>query len=71
MEPMNQTILQAFDERRRMRCRYHDTLRVIEPQCYGISTAGTEALRVHQIQGWYPGRAIVHRGEDARTGAAG
>lgn len=36
---------------RRLRFRYSAKTRIVEPQCYGVGTKGTELLRVHQIQG--------------------
>ena len=48
---MNQIFIQAIRERRRLRCVYHGKVRIVEPQCYGIGTKGTELLRVHQIRG--------------------
>jgi hypothetical protein len=41
----------AIRGRRRISFVYHGRERVAEPQCYGISTAGKEALRVFLIQG--------------------
>jgi len=48
---MNLIIAEAIEKKRRLRCTYHGKARIIEPQCYGIGTRGTELLRVHQIQG--------------------
>ena len=48
---MDAIILQAIRERRRLRFRYHGIVRVVEPQCYGIGSKGTELLRAHQILG--------------------
>jgi hypothetical protein len=41
----------AIHGRRRISFVYHGRERVAEPQCYGISTAGKEALRVFLIEG--------------------
>lgn len=30
---------------------YNGKSRLVEPQCYGIGTRGTELLRAHQLQG--------------------
>lgn len=42
---------QAIREKRRLRFTYHDTTRLVEPQCHGISHRGTELLRAHQLEG--------------------
>ena len=44
-------LVAAIVGRRRLRFVYHDKLRLVEPQCYGIGTKGTELLRVHQLRG--------------------
>lgn len=38
-------------DRRRLRFRYHDRERLVEPQCYGVGAKGTELLRGYQLQG--------------------
>jgi hypothetical protein len=48
---MNLLLCTAIHLRRRISFNYHGRLRVAEPQCYGISTAGKEALRVFLIRG--------------------
>lgn len=48
---MNPTLVQAIEQRRRLRFLYNGRVRLVEPQCYGIGTKGTELLRVHQLQG--------------------
>ena len=48
---MNQIIVDAIQEKRRLRFTYNGTTRLAEPQCYGMGTRGTELLRVHQIEG--------------------
>jgi len=48
---MNRTIVQAIEGRRRLRFVYHGRARLVEPQCYGIGTRGTELLRGHQLTG--------------------
>ena len=47
----NPLIVQAIQEKRRLRFSYHGKPRLAEPQCYGIGHKGTELIRVHQIQG--------------------
>ena len=48
---MDETIIESIRKRQRLRFTYNGKLRVVEPQCYGIGTKGTELLRAHQIQG--------------------
>jgi hypothetical protein len=48
---MNQTIIEAIVRRRRLRFVYSGRARLVEPQCYGIGTRGTQLLRVHQLEG--------------------
>lgn len=43
---MNEDIVRAIRERRRVRFTYNGKLRLAEPQCYGVGTKGTELLRV-------------------------
>ena len=48
---MNQSLVQAIREKRRLSFIYNGKVRIAEPQCYGIGTKGTHLLRAHQIQG--------------------
>jgi predicted DNA-binding transcriptional regulator YafY len=48
---MNPVLVNAIEQKRRLRFSYNGKLRLVEPQCYGISTPGNELLRVHQLQG--------------------
>ena len=48
---MNAILVAAIEHRRRLRFVYHGRTRLVEPQCYGLGTRGTELLRVHQLQG--------------------
>ena len=48
---MNQVIVRAILEKRRLRFSYHGRIRLVEPQCYGTGTRGTELLRAHQLSG--------------------
>lgn len=48
---MNHDIIRSIREKRRLRFSYNGKIRLIEPQCYGIGTKGTELLRAHQLQG--------------------
>jgi hypothetical protein len=48
---VHETIVQAIHERRRLRLRYNGTVRIVEPQCHGLGTRGTELLRVRQVSG--------------------
>jgi predicted DNA-binding transcriptional regulator YafY len=51
MTDAHQVILESIRTRRRLRFLYNGRVRIVEPQCYGIGTKGTELLRVHQLQG--------------------
>jgi len=48
---MDQVFVKAIEQRRRLRFVYNGRVRLVEPQCYGIGTRGTELLRAHQLQG--------------------
>lgn len=48
---MNELILTAIRNKRRIHFVYNDKHRIAEPQCYGISTAGKEVVRVFQVSG--------------------
>jgi len=48
---MNQTIVESIQRRQRLRFTYNGKTRIVEPQCYGIGTKGTELLRAHQVHG--------------------
>jgi len=49
--PMNELLVSAIQQKRRLRLKYNGKERLVEPQCYGIGTKGTELLRVHQLRG--------------------
>lgn len=51
MAAMNELITAAILQRRRLRFTYHGEERLVEPQCYGLGTRGTELLRAHQLRG--------------------
>jgi predicted DNA-binding transcriptional regulator YafY len=51
MNDAHQLILESIRTRRRLRFLYNGRVRIVEPQCYGIGTKGTELVRVHQLQG--------------------
>ena len=48
MEPR---VVHPIEHRRRLRFTYNGKPRLVEPQCYGVGTKGTELLRVHQLRG--------------------
>ena len=48
---MNQTIIAAITTKRRLSFTYSGKTRIVEPQCYGMGTRGTELLRAYQITG--------------------
>jgi len=47
----NDVIVKAIKQRQRLRFLYNGKSRLVEPQCYGIGSRGTELLRAHQLQG--------------------
>jgi hypothetical protein len=49
---MNREIIQAIDNLNVVEFYYEGELRVIEPHCYGITTAGNEGLRAYQTDGY-------------------
>ena len=48
---MNQLLVRAIEQKRRLRFLYNGRTRLVEPQCYGIGTRDSELLRAHQLQG--------------------
>lgn len=51
VRPSNQLLVDAITNRRRLSFEYSGKLRIVEPQCYGVSTKGAELLRAHQLYG--------------------
>ncbi len=51
MSPLHAILVASIRDRRRLRFVYHGKERLVEPQCYGIGTKGTELLRGHQLRG--------------------
>lgn len=49
---MNDEIIKAIDNQNVIEFYYKGELRVVEPHCYGETTAGNEALRAFQIGGY-------------------
>lgn len=49
---MNQNIVDAIENQNVLEFYYEGELRVVEPHCYGLTTAGNEGLRVYQIGGY-------------------
>lgn len=49
---MNQTIIEAILNQNVIEFFYDGDLRIVEPHCYGITTAGNEGLRAYQIDGY-------------------
>jgi hypothetical protein len=47
---MNETLVRAIRERRVVSFEYNGRARVVEPQCYGVGSKGTELLRALQVQ---------------------
>jgi hypothetical protein len=48
---MDKTLVDAIEQKRRLRFVYNEKARLVEPQCYGVGFKGTELLRGHQLQG--------------------
>jgi len=51
---MNQVNVDSINSKRRLSFAYDGTTRIVEPQCYGIGTRGTELLRAHQKRRFSP-----------------
>lgn len=49
---MKQNIIEAIECLYVIEFYYEGKLRVVEPHCYGITTAGNEGLRAFQIEGY-------------------
>ncbi|CAN5752300.1 hypothetical protein BH11BAC3_BH11BAC3_19730 [soil metagenome] len=49
---MNQKIVDAIKNKNVIKFHYDGELRVVEPHCYGITTARNEGLRAFQIDGY-------------------
>lgn len=49
---MNQEIIKAVENQNVIEFYYEGKLRVVEPHCYGETTAGNEGLRAYQIGGY-------------------
>ncbi|MBN7817779.1 WYL domain-containing protein [Algoriphagus pacificus] len=49
---MNQQIITAIKNQNVIEFYYDGELRIVEPHCYGETTAGNEGLRAYQIDGY-------------------
>lgn len=49
---MNQKIINAIENQNVIELYYEGKLRVVEPHCYGETTAGNQGLRAYQIDGY-------------------
>jgi hypothetical protein len=49
---MNQAIVNAINNHQVIELQYDGELRIIEPHCYGITTADNEGLRAFQTGGY-------------------
>lgn len=49
---MNNEIINAIKNRNVIEFHYEGELRIVEPHCYGKTTAGNEGLRAYQIDGY-------------------
>ena len=48
---MKEVLVRAIKHKQRLRFLYNGKSRLVEPQCYGIGTRGTQTLRGRQLQG--------------------
>jgi hypothetical protein len=51
MQPSDQRLIDAIEAKCRLAFDYNGKRRLVEPQCYGMGTRGTELLRAHQLHG--------------------
>jgi predicted DNA-binding transcriptional regulator YafY len=51
MKATNMILSDAINSKRRLAFDYNGKARLVEPQCYGVGTRGTELLRAHQLSG--------------------
>lgn len=49
---MNQGIIDAIENQNVIEFYYEGEIRVVEPHCYGETTAGNEGLRAYQTDGY-------------------
>ena len=49
---MNNQIIEAIENQNIIEFSYEGELRVVEPHCYGKTTAGNEAIRAYQTDGY-------------------
>jgi len=49
---MNNQIIEAIENQNIIEFYYDGELRIVEPHCYGKTTAGNEALRAYQVDGY-------------------
>lgn len=49
---MNNLIVEAIKNQNLIQFYYENELRIVEPHCYGITTAGNEGLRAFQTDGY-------------------
>ncbi|KAF2517193.1 WYL domain-containing protein [Flavobacterium foetidum] len=55
---MNNQIIKAIKNQNVIEFYYDGKLRVVEPHCYGLTTAGNEAIRAYQIDGYSSSRKM-------------
>jgi hypothetical protein len=51
MEDLRDLICEAIKNKQRIQFEYHGKIRIAEPQCCGISTAGKEVFRAYLLHG--------------------
>ena len=47
-----QTLIDAIKNLNLLQIDYNGGTRIVEPHCYGVTTAGNEGLRVYQVDGY-------------------
>jgi hypothetical protein len=55
---MKSFICDAIHNKNLIELIYEGHKRVVEPHCYGVSTAGNEALRLYQVDGYSSTRTM-------------
>lgn len=49
---MNNKVINAIEKQYLIELTYDGEIRVVEPHCYGLTTAGNEGLRAYQVDGY-------------------
>lgn len=49
---MNKSVVTAIENKNLLEFQYEGENRIVEPHCYGETTAGNEGLRAYQVDGY-------------------